>query len=938
MGIKATGVLEISRRNGAIRQLHFHNTRAAQRGFAMPLFLKIFLAITLVVASALLAAVLVTARQGKIAADAQITRDLKQLAAAQLSIEASVFGDIEVKTSFVSSDPNVARYFDAASGDNLGLTDDLSGDDLGLTDAAADTGVSAEGQVSIKDLLNERMTTLGVDLGIVLDASGSVIARVPQEGEALQESLASDALVAVVLKDDEANNRSGYWRDHGKLYLAAISPIVSGENLVGYVLLGNAIDKRTADKIASISSAEVAIYAQGGKSLKLLGTSLNAESIKSLDAAVSAQSAQMKAAMTNESRLDFTIDGRAYAGELKTISGEGNVALGAYLGLTPTEASKANFLAIQRAVNWTGFAALLAALLASWFLTRALLKPIRTLADAADKAAAGDYTQQVTVKGNDEIGKLGYAFDSLLSSLREKGDMEGYVSSLSKFLPEPGSEVGVRSAPNVPAQRYAMTLLGMDFRRFSQNVPVGQEAIAMTQLATLHGDAVAIANTYDGRIFEHHGSRVLIGFGGEQRQLRAMHALAALLPRAASLGPGAAPAAALHDGEFVHGSLPNFEPLSATIGLGAAQLGRLLGEAGSGQIILGPGFAKSLNVILERDPGASEPSVATGAASGKRFYALTPADLANLPKLPVPERDLNSTMLSGNETRVATGSVNESNAHRLAPGMRLGGRYEIQSVLGAGGMGVVYKAHDLELDDVVALKMLRGAALMDGEHLERLKSELRLARKITHPSVLRTHDFGDVNGQPFISMEYVRGMTLRYLIEQSGKLPFSAGLRIAKQIAGALHAAHAVGVLHRDIKPENVILEASGNAKLMDFGIARPIRRTAPGQTQPGMFIGTPNYSPPEALAGEEVDARSDVYSMGVMLCEMFCGSLPFNATSTMELYIAHSQMMPIAPSTLWPEIPKPLEAIILKCLEKSPAKRFISAEALLDALNQLRT
>jgi len=913
------------------------NPRNAQRGFAMPLFLKIFLAITLVVASALLAAILVTARQGKIAAEDQVSRDLKQISAAQLSIEGSAYGDIEVKTSFVSSDPNVARYFDAASSDDLGIGDDLGGGDLGLTDAGAPTGVSVQGQVSIKDLLNERMTTLGVDLGLVLDASGSVIARVPQVGEALQESLANDALVAFVLNDKDANSRSGYWSDHGKLYLAAISPIVSGENLVGYALLGNAIDKRTADKIASVSSAEVAIYAQSGKDLKLLGTSLNAVSVKALDSAVSAQSMQMMAAMSSASRLDFSIGGRAYAGALTTIFGEGKVPLGAYLGLTPTEASKANFVAIQRAVNWTGFAALLAALFASWFLTRALLKPIRTLADAADKAAAGDYTQHVTVKGTDEIGKLGHAFDSLLSSLREKGDMEGYVSSLSKFLPEPGSEPSVRSAPHVPAQRYAMTLLGMDFRRFAQNVPVGQEAIALTQLAMLHGDAVAIANTFGGRVFEHHGSRLLIGFGGDQRQLRAMHALAALLNRTASLGAGAAPAAAIHDGEFVHGSLPNFEPQSATIGLGTAQLGRLLGEASAGQIIIGPTFAKGLNAVLERE-ASTDPSVATGAASGKRFYVLTESDLANLPKLPMPENDPNSTMLSGNETRVATGSVNEGNAHRLAPGMRLGDRYEIQSVLGAGGMGVVYKAHDLELNDVVALKMLRGAALMDGEHLERLKSELRLARKITHPSVLRTHDFGDVNGQPFISMEYVRGMTLRYLIEQSGKLPFSAGLRIAKQIAGALHAAHDVGVLHRDIKPENVILEASGNAKLMDFGIARSIRRTAPGQTQPGMFVGTPNYSPPEALAGEEVDARSDVYSMGVMLCEMFCGSLPFNASSTIELYIAHSQTLPIAPSTLWPEIPKPLEAIILKCLEKPPAARFVSAEALLDALNQLRT
>jgi eukaryotic-like serine/threonine-protein kinase len=389
----------------------------------------------------------------------------------------------------------------------------------------------------------------------------------------------------------------------------------------------------------------------------------------------------------------------------------------------------------------------------------------------------------------------------------------------------------------------------------------------------------------------------------------------------------------VHEGELVFGSLPNFDHETASFGLGAAQTNRLLVEAGPGQILLGPVFAKTISAEL-----GAEPTQAAGATSGKRFYALTPADLSKLPALPAAEVEPNSTQVhDDNQTRIASGPVNESNAQRLAPGMRLGGRYEIQGVLGAGGMGVVYKARDLELDDVVALKMLRGAALMDAEHLERLKSELKLARKITHPSVLRTHDFGDVNGQPFISMEYVRGMTLRYLLQQSDKLPFSAGLRIAKQVAAGLEAAHAVGVLHRDIKPENVILEANGNAKLMDFGIARPIRRTQPGQTQPGMFVGTPNYSPPEALAGDEVDARSDVYSMGVMLCEIFCGRLPFDASNTMEMYIAHSQTVPIAPSALWPEIPKPLEAIILRCLEKQAAKRFPSSKALFDELSKLR-
>jgi eukaryotic-like serine/threonine-protein kinase len=892
----------------------------SQRGFAIPLFLKIFLAITLIVALALLAAIYVTSRQGKIAAEAQIDRDLKQISAALTSIKDSAQGIIEIKSNVVGSDQDLAQYFQVASG----------GDDLGLSSAAAPD--ADQGQSSMNDLLAERVTALSVDLGIVTDINGEVVARIPQEGEAVTESLAKDRLLSLVLESEDGQGASGFWQDHDKLYLAAAGPIVSGEDLVGYVLLAKLVDKKFADEIAAVSGSNAAIFLQDKGGLKLLGSSFNADASKALNDAVAREAAKLQQAMDGKARVDLVVDGRAFSGELQALEGADGKPAGALLGLTATAQSKSAFTNIQRAVNWTGIVALISALLASLFLTRALLKPIRRLADAADKAAAGDYTQQVDVKGNDEIGKLGHAFDSLLSSLREKEDMEGYVSNLGKFLPEPGSEASAaaRVAPQLPAQRFAMTILGVDFRRFAQEIPIGQEQIALTQLASLHSEVVNIAHHFDARILEQSGSRILLGFGGEARHGRAVHALKAIQTRALA-GQTSTAAFAMHDGNFVFGSLPNVDTQPASLGLGVAQIQRLLSETPAGQVLLGPGVAKQLASELGRDM-----PVAAGA-SGKKFYSLTSAEINDWPKLAEPEHDPNSTQMSGNETRVISGSVNESNAQRLAPGMRLGGRYEIQSVLGAGGMGVVYKAHDLELDDVVALKMLRGAALMDGEHLERLKSELKLARKITHANILRTHDFGDINGQPFISMEYVRGMTLRYLIEQSGKLPFSAGLRIAKQIAGGLQAAHAVGVLHRDIKPENVILEASGNAKLMDFGIARPIRRTQAGQTQPGMFVGTPNYSPPEALAGEEVDARSDIYSMGVMLCEMFCGKLPFNASNTMELYIAHSTLPPILPSTLWPDIPKPLEAIILRCLEKTAAARFASAAELLNELSALR-
>jgi eukaryotic-like serine/threonine-protein kinase len=891
--------------------------RTGQRGFAVPLLLKIFLAITLVVAAALLAAILVTRQQGEKAAREQITRDLRQIASARASVEDALFNDILVKTDFVSGDPNVAQYFESAAGD-----------DLGLSESSA-----AEGSASIADLLQERAERLAIDNALVMDAEGNVLARWPIVGDQVEENLAQDPFVGIAVQAEVPEAVAGYWIDGGKLHLAAVSPIAQSDNLVGFVVLANSVDRAMAERIAKIADAQVALYMKAPTGFQLVGSSLAESNNAALQALLSGDLSKMQDEMAGKKRVELSLDNLPYTGELTALTGDKGAVVGEVLALTRTDLSKSSFKAIQNAVNLTGLAALALSLLASWFLARAILSPIRKLASAADKAADGDYTQHVEMPGKDEISKLGHAFNELLSSLREKGDMEGYVSSLSKFLPEPGAESagGARSFPTLPPARYRLCLLGLDFRRFALDVPQNLEAATLTQLAALHSDAQNFARAHDGKVLEQSSARLVLGFAGERKELIALHALQVLLMRAGSMGPGAAPAAALHEGEVVFGSLPNFEPATAVVGLGAAQLLRLLSEAGPGQILLGPVSAKAIASLLGRDC-----QIALGASSGKKFFALTAPDLTHIPALPEPARDPNATQLN-NETRAATGTINEHNAQRLAPGMKLGGRYEIQSVLGAGGMGVVYKAHDVELDDVVALKMLRGAALMDPEHLDRLKSELKLARKITHPNILRTHDFGDVNGQPFISMEYVRGMTLRYLIEQSGKLPYSAGLRIAKQISGALHAAHAVGVLHRDIKPENVILESAGNAKLMDFGIARPIRRTQPGHTQPGMFIGTPNYSPPEALAGEEVDARSDIYSMGVMFCEMFCGALPFKAGNTMEMYFAHSQQAPTPPSELWPEIPKDLERIILKCLEKSAAMRFASAAELLDALSVLR-
>ena len=277
----------------------------------------------------------------------------------------------------------------------------------------------------------------------------------------------------------------------------------------------------------------------------------------------------------------------------------------------------------------------------------------------------------------------------------------------------------------------------------------------------------------------------------------------------------------------------------------------------------------------------------------------------------------------------------------LAPGELFDSRYEIQAVVGKGGMGVVYRAHDRKLDETVAVKLLRGEALArDPSLLERFKQEIRLARRITHRNVLRTHDFGETNGVPYISMEYHEGVTLKELVRGRGAMPLGIGLSVAKQICQGLEAAHEAGVVHRDIKPQNIlIVPETGQVKIMDFGIARvQAMADAGGEGQAGLtlagtMMGTPDYMPPEQAEGKPADFRSDIYSLGVVLFETFTGRLPFAGDSAISVVMAHLRTAPPRPRSLKPALPEALERVILRCLEKDPARRWPSTEAMLEAL-----
>lgn len=284
------------------------------------------------------------------------------------------------------------------------------------------------------------------------------------------------------------------------------------------------------------------------------------------------------------------------------------------------------------------------------------------------------------------------------------------------------------------------------------------------------------------------------------------------------------------------------------------------------------------------------------------------------------------TMLHPQNGSAATETL-QTPLRELARGRIFANRYEIIEQLGRGGMGTVYKVFDKKIEEDVAIKILKPEIANEKNTIARFSNELKLARKITNKNVCKMFDLNEHEGQHFITMEHVPGEDLKSFIRRSGQVSIGKALSISKQICHGLAEAHRLGVVHRDLKPSNIMIDKEGNAKIMDFGIARSTE--AKGITEAGVIMGTPEYMSPEQVDGDEVDTRSDIYSLGVILYELVTGNAPFKGKTPISIAFKHKTDTPQEPSEFNIQVSESLSRMILKCLEKDKKRRYQSVDEL---------
>lgn len=853
---------------------------------------RIFIAtVTLVVVALGVAAAATYVRGSRIASTAA-NQSLQHSRAVQQNFQTLHFQRLELMSQLLGTDPAFLSYVMEASGNTL-------------------TGDSQQGSGSIANLLNERQMEVGFDLGMVLAPNGMPIAQT-HDSTPIKGSLATDTLVSAAMRSQQG--QTGYWLRNGKLYEVAVVPLGNSDQLAGYLVLGLAVNQAQLQGIKQVSNSDLAIMdTSTGKYLPVVDT-LKPQELINLRRALAALPSLPKGVFA------LHLGGERWLASVQPLNSSGDASVA--VTLTSFDQAMGGFRSILNTQLGAAILAILLAVALSWWMSRQVAKPLHKLAQAAQAAARGEYQGHFTApKGGGEIAQVTQAFDSLLSDLREKTEMEIYMADLAKYQPEAVAvkSQGLTTNPGLSTtQDLSGAFLAVRLHGALQYSGAMPDKALLTFNARLRNIEIP-ARRQGGRLITTAADNVFFAFDSF---------MGALITAA----------------HILNETSKGDDKVSMAVALGRVLIGTTHWSSGDGTTVLGEPIRQLAKWLPEAPVGTllAQTELATAVQNQIGAKALAPTSTLDenglvaldLSTASIPSGRTGDTLHDGSS--LTPGASSRGPRTTLIPGSVHADRYEILAELGSGGMATVYKARDRQLDEVVALKILKADNLQDERQLEAVKNEIRLLRKITHRNVLRIYDFGYADGIPFISMEYVRGMTLKYLLQNRTRLPYTAGLRIMRQVCKALEIAHAEGVLHQDIKPENVMLEPNGNAKLMDFGIASPIKRSEKSAAN-AVIMGTPAYASPEQLQGDSVDERTDIYACGAMMYKIFSGKLPFDARQLNVLLALKlkEHYRPVA--ELVKDFPASIEALIGSCLRADRSARPEGAAALLRALESIR-